>query len=326
MRDDQTLDHKNGAAASPDRSDDVPSSDSGCGQPRPSGRMKNQIGDLRSRSRSVIDDLRGRTRAKLAEFSNLELPSLPQIRELLGRRSPAELAVATSVLFCLGLGAVVEARTADPAASKQEIVQSAQADQAASRSMDRAQAPQPDNAGAPPQDNGGETVPNAVPPQQPEPAKALPPGHLESGPVAGLSETQMNNAKAIVWTGVDIGMPRRALIIAVATAMQESELLNRASEVLPESKNYPHQGTGWDHDSVGLFQQRTSSGWGPVAKLMDPAYASQQFYYALMRVPGWQRMRVTQAAQAVQVSAFPEHYAKHEGRAKQVVNALTDVN
>jgi hypothetical protein len=134
----------------------------------------------------------------------------------------------------------------------------------------------------------------------------------------------MNNAKAIVWTGVDMGMPRRALIIAVATAMQESNLLNRASEVVPESKLYPHQGTGWDHDSVGLFQQRPSAGWGPVRKLMDPAYASQQFYRALMRVPGWENMRLTEAAQAVQVSAFPEHYAKHEHRATIVVDALIE--
>jgi hypothetical protein len=289
----------------------------------------NQINDLRSRSWAMIDDLWSRAGAKVAEFKTLELRSLP--RELLGRLSPAQIAVATSVLLCLGLGAVVEARqgTAD-AASAQEILNPAESGPAASRSMDRAPATQPgakpDDPAALPKDKGGDQVPDAPAPQQPEPAKALPAGHLESGPVAGLSDTQMNNAKAIVWTGVDIGMPRRALIIAVATAMQESQLLNRASEVLPESKNHPHQGTGWDHDSVGLFQQRTSSGWGPVAKLMDPAYASQQFYYALMRVPGWQHMRVTQAAQAVQVSAFPEHYAKHEHRATQVVNALTDVS
>jgi hypothetical protein len=132
----------------------------------------------------------------------------------------------------------------------------------------------------------------------------------------------MNNAKAIVRTGRDMGMSRRALIIGVATAMQESELLNRASEVLPESKNHPHQGTGWDHDSVGLFQQRTSSGWGPVGKLMDPAYASQQFFGALVRVPGWEQLRLTEAAQAVQVSAYPDHYAKHESRATEVVDAI----
>ena len=80
----------------------------------------------------------------------------------------------------------------------------------------------------------------------------------------------MDNAKAIVRTGHDMGMPRQALIIGVATAMQESNLYNLANDDLPESLNYPHQGSGWDHDSVGLFQQRSSSGWGPVDKLMEP--------------------------------------------------------
>jgi hypothetical protein len=253
----------------------------------------------------------------MAGLRTLDPRSLP--RELIARRSPTRIAVAAGVLFCLALGVAVAAGPGGPAVNQEAV--HGRADQAASRAMDRA-APQseadPDTATRPPD-------PAAVPTAPTTPANALPAGHLESGPVAGLSAAQMNNAKAIVWTGVDIGMPRRALVIAVATAMQESGLLNRASEVLPESKRYPHQGTGWDHDSVGLFQQRTSSGWGPVAKLMDPAYAAQRFYYALMRVPGWQRMRVAEAAQAVQVSAFPGHYAKHEGRATQVVKALTDV-
>ena len=101
----------------------------------------------------------------------------------------------------------------------------------------------------------------------------------------------MDNAKAIVRTGRDMGVERRGLVIAVATAMQESNLYNLASGVVPESMNHPHQGVGWDHDSVGLFQQRASTGWGPVHQLMDPAYATQQFLAALQRVPGWQQMR-----------------------------------
>ncbi|WFE29039.1 hypothetical protein O7623_07610 [Solwaraspora sp. WMMD791] len=141
-------------------------------------------------------------------------------------------------------------------------------------------------------------------------------------PVAGLSQVQMDNATMIVDAGLALQMPRRAMVIAVATAMQESTLLNRASEVLPESKNYPHQGTGWDHDSVGLFQQRTSTGWGAVADLMNPTYAATQFYLALQRVPGWEQLRLTEAAQAVQVSAYPEHYAKHETAADAVVTAV----
>ena len=142
-------------------------------------------------------------------------------------------------------------------------------------------------------------------------------------PVAGLSQVQMNNAYAIVQAGRAMGMPHRGLVIAVATAMQESTLLNRASDVLPESYNYPHQGTGADHDSVGLFQQRPSSGWGSVPNLMRPSYAARQFYLALRNVPGWQNMSLTFAAQAVQVSAYPYAYAQHEGRANAVVAALT---
>ena len=111
--------------------------------------------------------------------------------------------------------------------------------------------------------------------------------------------------------------------IAVATAMQESTLLNRASEVLPESYRYPHQGTGSDHDSVGLFQQRPSSGWGSVRNLMVPRYAATQFYLALRNVPGWQGMSLTWAAQSVQVSAYPYAYAPHEQRAAAVVAALS---
>ena len=134
----------------------------------------------------------------------------------------------------------------------------------------------------------------------------------------------MKNAQAIVRTGRKMEMPRRALVIAVATAMQESNLYNVASGVLPESRNYPHQGIGWDHDSVGLFQQRSSSGWGEVGQLMDPEFATRQFLSALAQVPGWQQMRLTDAAQAVQISAYPEHYAKHEWRATTVVGAILE--
>ncbi|MFD0787398.1 peptidase M23, partial [Micromonospora azadirachtae] len=144
----------------------------------------------------------------------------------------------------------------------------------------------------------------------------------EPAPVAGLTRTQMKNAEIIVRTGRGMGVPRRGLVIAVATAMQESNLYNLASGVIPESQRHPHQGLGWDHDSVGLFQQRSSSGWGPVDRLMDPEFATRQFLGALERVPGWQQMRLTDAAQAVQVSAYPDHYAKHEWRANEVVDAI----
>jgi hypothetical protein len=132
----------------------------------------------------------------------------------------------------------------------------------------------------------------------------------------------MNNAKRIVQAGQAMGLPKRAFVIAVATSMQECNLYNLASSVLPESYNYPNEGSGSDHDSVGLFQQRPSSGWGSVAQIMDPGYAATAFYRVLVTVPGWDSMALTYAAQRVQVSAYPEAYAKHEARAQAVVDAL----
>jgi hypothetical protein len=325
MPDDQTLQPKNGIAGSSDRSDDSPSSARLSAGGAEAPRWAERIGVVQHR------------RATLADH----IPSLTQIRQLLRQGTPAQVATAAAVLCCLGLGAATLGTGGASDGGRSEASRSA-VEEPASRSMERTQpdgAAPADAAAAAKAETAAPAPPAALPaqPAQPSPAvpakaekpkkpkKQLPPGHRESGPVAGLSDVQMNNAKAIVWTGVDMKMPRRALVIAVATAMQESELLNRASEVLPESKNYPHQGTGWDHDSVGLFQQRTSTGWGSVQQLMDPAYASQAFYGALMQIPGWQGMQLTDAAQAVQVSAFGWLYGQHEGRAQQVVDALTDV-
>ncbi|HEX5595965.1 MAG TPA: peptidase M23 [Micromonosporaceae bacterium] len=318
MRDDQTVPPEDGAAAPLDRSVDPTSAKQTHGKQRAARLVRQFSDDLRPR----IESLRGLPRAALRRFES------PAVREWLGLHRPGRLMVAGGIICSLGLAAFAETQVAPDGLLSSPVANAeaerAQADRAASRA-DRATGEADaategaDVTALPPDPDAAEVV---VEPTEP----ALPPGHRESGPVAGLSEVQMNNAKAIVWTGVDMGMPRRALVIAVATAMQESNLLNRASEVVPESKRYPHQGTGWDHDSVGLFQQRTSTGWGPVKKLMDPAYASQRFYRALMRVPGWQNMRLTEAAQAVQVSAFPEHYAKHEARATVVVDALADVD
>jgi hypothetical protein len=156
-------------------------------------------------------------------------------------------------------------------------------------------------------------------PTTPAPAPAVPALPI---PVAGLSQTQMNNAQAIVNAGKALGLPKRAYVLAVACAMQESNLRNLASVVLPESFNFTTEGSGSDHDSVGLFQQRPSSGWGAVKDLMNPDFAAKQFYRALVQVPGWQGMALTYAIQTVQVSAFPEAYAKHEWRAQAVVDAL----
>lgn len=142
-------------------------------------------------------------------------------------------------------------------------------------------------------------------------------------PVAGLSQEQMDNAAIIVQAGQKAGLPKRAYVIAVATAMQESKLLNLSNPTVPQSLKHKSQGVGYDHDSVGLFQQRPSSGWGSPKQLLDQEYAATKFYKGLNEVPGWDRKPLTAAAQAVQGSAFPGAYAKHEAKATQVVDALT---
>ncbi|HEY7225488.1 MAG TPA: hypothetical protein VH561_18085 [Micromonosporaceae bacterium] len=113
--------------------------------------------------------------------------------------------------------------------------------------------------------------------------------------------TQRANAKTIVQVGMALDLPKRAEIIALATAMQESQLYNLGD-----------LGANNDHDSLGLFQQRPSMGWGTPAQVRDPVYAATAFYLALQRVNGWESMALTAAAQRVQRSAFPNAYAKWE--------------
>ncbi|MCX4389064.1 M23 family metallopeptidase [Micromonospora peucetia] len=133
-------------------------------------------------------------------------------------------------------------------------------------------------------------------------------------------ETQLRNAARIIKVGQEMKVPPRGWVVAVATAMQESRLRNLANRTVGESENLPNEGVGADHDSVGLFQQR--AGWGSVAQRMTPEYAARKFYEKLVKVPGWERMPLTRAAQAVQISAFPDAYAKHEELATRIVNAL----
>jgi murein DD-endopeptidase MepM/ murein hydrolase activator NlpD len=133
-------------------------------------------------------------------------------------------------------------------------------------------------------------------------------------PRAGsLGQEQMRNAAIIINVGQGMKVPPRGWVIAIATAMQESAL-----------RNLPFLGARNDHDSVGLFQQRPSQGWGTPRQLMDPEYTSRKFYERLLTVKGWQTIPLTRAAQAVQRSAFPDAYAKHESLAAEVVNLLAN--
>ncbi|WDZ82502.1 hypothetical protein [Micromonospora cathayae] len=263
---------------------------------RPDHRPDDAASTVRTIGRHRAEDRRPRRRPRLAS-------------------TPARVALATGVTCCLGVGlfAGTRAATGDEEPLRDSLadraVSAAEADQRASRSYQRGAVPTP-TASATVSPSAGTTPPRPRKPARPE-------------PVAGLSQRQMDNAKTIVDVGVELKMPRRALVVAVSTAIQESNLHNLASDRLAESSRYPHQGSGDDHDSVGLFQQRPSSGWGSVRELMQPAYASRAFYQALRKVPGWQDMSVTGAAQAVQRSAYPGAYAKHERRATTVVDALT---
>src|SRR5690349_3230460 len=106
---------------------------------------------------------------------------------------------------------------------------------------------------------------------------------------------QLANAKAIVDTAKDMNLPPRAWEIAVATSLQESNLHNLGD-----------LGAKNDHDSLGLFQQRTGTGgWGTADQIMDPHHATQAFLSRLVKIDGWDRMPLTTAAQKVQVSAYP---------------------
>ncbi len=139
-----------------------------------------------------------------------------------------------------------------------------------------------------------------------------------------LTAEQVDNARVIVGAAKALNMPREAGVIGIMTAYQESKLLVLANPTVPESLNYPHQGEGSDHDSVGTFQQRPSAGWGTVGQLMHPGYAATTFLRALADVPGWRTLPAWQAAQEVQVSIDGTRYAQWDGLATTLGTVLWD--
>jgi murein DD-endopeptidase MepM/ murein hydrolase activator NlpD len=153
-----------------------------------------------------------------------------------------------------------------------------------------------------------------------------------TGQVATLGPRQTANAAVIIARGKALKVPPRGWVVAIATAMQEATLLNLASLANPGSLKFPHDDVAsGDHDSVGLFQQRDA--WGPMAVRMNPAQSADMFYTGgragqrgLLDIERWQQMTIAQAAQAVQVSAFPDAYARWENLALNTVNALDDVD
>ncbi|HWC21472.1 MAG TPA: hypothetical protein VG502_04145 [Flexivirga sp.] len=120
---------------------------------------------------------------------------------------------------------------------------------------------------------------------------------------------QTQSASTIVAVGVyKKGVPTRAAIVATTTAIQESKLRNLAYG---------------DLDSLGLFQQRKSQGWGSAEQIQDPVFSSGSFYNALLKVPNWETMPIGEAAQAVQHSGFPDAYAQHESQGDVITSVMT---
>ena len=126
-----------------------------------------------------------------------------------------------------------------------------------------------------------------------------------------LNAEQLRNAAAIMSTGKSMGASQRDLIVAIMTAMQESTLRNL---------NYG------DADSLGLFQQRPSQGWGTPQQIMNPNYAAGKFFKSLFGVKNRDKLSLAQEAQAVQRSAFPDAYAKWEAMARAVVGGTQFTN
>ncbi len=142
------------------------------------------------------------------------------------------------------------------------------------------------------------------------PAPPPPPGcQAGSGNVSiPLATSQAGIAATIAGIAARHGLPRRAVTIALAAALQESQLQNL---------DYG------DRDSVGVFQQRPSQGWGTTAELEDPVYATTKFFAALVQVPGYTKMPVDQAAQDVQHSADGQAYEQWVGIATQLAGYFT---
>ncbi|MEZ3160893.1 LysM domain-containing protein [Microbacterium sp. BWT-B31] len=136
--------------------------------------------------------------------------------------------------------------------------------------------------------------------------------------VPGLDDEQVAHAQLIIRVARELGVPDRGIVVALASAMQESGLRN----------------LDWgDRDSLGLFQQRPSTGWGTEAEVQDPERATRLFFggpddpngyqtLGLLDIPNWQQMTVTEAAQAVQISAYPDAYAQWEQPATAWLAAL----
>jgi len=167
-----------------------------------------------------------------------------------------------------------------------------------------------------------------------------PPGSLtattQSGVPITLGKTQLSRAATIITVGDQTpGVGRAGILVALMAGLTESSLRLLANpSAYPESTSYPNDGDGSDHDSLGLFQMRPSTGWGSVAQLMDPLYDAEAFFggptgpnspfpRGLLDITGWSRLGPGSAAQAVEISAYPDRYQDNQPVAEAILEALT---
>jgi hypothetical protein len=234
----------------------------------------------------------------------------PRRRRRKGRRrarGPARtLSLMLVVSAALGGGGYVAVNTADETAGPPATVGAAL---------------EPKSS-APPAATRGRTRVAPVPSASAKPTTASPKVARAPEPIPGLNQKQMNNAAVIVRVAQERKLPRRAMLIALMTGLQESSLRNLANTTIPASLDRPNEGEGDDFDSLGVFQQRPSQGWGSVSELMNPRYAANAFYDRLIKVDDWESLGLGEAAQTVQRSALPDAYDKHENRAIKLVDAL----
>ena len=151
-----------------------------------------------------------------------------------------------------------------------------------------------------------------------------------------LDRIQLTRAATILTVGSRTpGITREGMLIALMAGLTESRLrMLTNTTVYPDSAGYPNDGDGGDHDSLGMFQMRPQAGWGTVEELMDPDYQARAFYGGptgpnrgsppgLLDIPLWETMGLGEAAQAVEVSAYPERYHVWEPVARTILTTLT---
>ncbi|MFC9250096.1 C40 family peptidase [Amycolatopsis thailandensis] len=132
-------------------------------------------------------------------------------------------------------------------------------------------------------------------------------GRIVKDPTPAPSAEQLDIARTIVTIVRQRGLPRRAAVLTISTGLVESKLANL---------------TYGDRDSLGVFQQRPSQGWGTPAQILNPVYATNAFLDRLVAIPGWDTLPPGQAQQRVQRSGFPDRYAPRESEAARITNAV----